>query len=94
MENFSNQAKISTKIKKFKWIAEENGCFKCKSLDGRIFDERPRIEEVSHPNCKCEVVEVDLTEANMAKLEGKIEITRRDLVVDGLTNNVKTRGND
>ena len=56
------------KNKMYIWISEkgEHTCDECKSLNGKIFF-GDKIPPRPHPNCKCEVVEMN------AKNLGKIE---------------------
>ncbi|QED23836.1 hypothetical protein [Candidatus Deianiraea vastatrix] len=71
-------------VTKYKWVSEKKGCSKCKSLDGTVFEEMPNIEEISHPNCNCEVVEISEDEAQELEKKKKDEIEKRDEVVETL----------
>ena len=71
----------AAEVVKFKWISEQTGCFKCKSLNGKVFEKMPNVEEISHPGCKCEVVEVNEDEAESLQIRHANEIERRNVVV-------------
>jgi hypothetical protein len=43
---------------KYKWVSDGSDCQTCKALNGRVFNSMPNKEGLSHPNCKCQIVEV------------------------------------
>ena len=90
--NWIKSKQIETKsvntVTKYKWVSENTNCFKCKSLDGKIFDYKPNVEEVAHSNCKCEVVEVS-EEAEEVEMKREEEMGKRDDIVEYATDKAK-----
>lgn len=41
----------------WEWQASHGACEKCQGLDGQLFISEDNVEEISHPNCSCQLVE-------------------------------------
>ncbi len=80
-----NNENISTTSRKHRWITEPNSkCPECLALNNRVFDYRPKITDITHAGCRCQVVEIGEREAGLLKIEREVELRRRDLVVERL----------
>jgi hypothetical protein len=71
----------------YKWVSEADGCDKCKGMDGRVFSEQVNTEDLTHPNCKCDLVEISQEEAQKLIAEHEEELKQRDAAVDALNTN-------
>ena len=84
-ENTQNNENISTTSRKYRWITESNSkCPECFALNNRVFDYRPKITDITHAGCRCQVVEIGEREADLLKIHREAELKRRDLVVERL----------
>ncbi len=68
------------------WVAESGSCHACNELDGQVFDEEP---ERPHPNCKCEIREIDEKETNNRKEKHQKNINKRDEFIENLNEQTK-----
>jgi hypothetical protein len=89
LRNKQIETKSLNTTTKYKWVSENTNCFKCKSLDGKIFDYKPNVEEIAHPNCKCEVVEVSEVEAEEVEMKREEEMGKRDKLSEQIAENAK-----
>ena len=69
----------------FRWITEPNACHLCAERNGRIYNSYP---ERPHPNCKCEIVEIDILEYERRKMEHNVEIVKRDNIFNTINNDL------
>lgn len=80
---------------KYIWKTEPNACEKCRELDGKEFDTKDEIPDKPHPNCKCQVTQVNSDEPcdcseffdELDNISENIDAARQD--VDGVVTFIK-----
>ncbi len=73
MKSSDGEPKYGIKPIKYQWVASDGECQKCSSLNGRVFDEIPKKDAISHPHCKCKIMEIEwsIGEKLQARHNGK-----------------------